>query len=113
MDTGVFGEAKTRPAEVVETAVGGGSDTNGGRGIFQKAVVLKEVDGIHGKSDESKDFGGSAVWDEISLDGTFLDGDARCHCSDGRRVQRAASNRIYFHGESHFLLFGLILIRRL
>ena len=22
-------------------------------------------------------------WDEIPLDGTFLDGDARCHCSDG------------------------------
>ena len=48
-------------------------------------------------------------WDEISLGGAFLDGDACCHCSKGQ-VQRAASNGICLHGESHLLLFRLILI---
>ena len=37
--------SKNTSTEVVETAVGDGSDNNGGQGIFQKAVVLKEVDG--------------------------------------------------------------------
>ena len=44
--------SKDTSTEVVETAVGDGSDNNGGQAIFQKAVVLKEVDG---KSDEVLD----------------------------------------------------------
>ena len=43
MDAGVL-EKQNTSTEVVETAVEDGSDNNGGQGIFQKAVVLKEVD---------------------------------------------------------------------
>ena len=43
---------------------------------------------------------GCCVGDENSLGGTFPDGGARYNCNEERKVQRAAGNRIYLHGES-------------
>ena len=64
--------------EVVETAVGDGSDDNVSQGDFPEDCY------VEGKRVEVS--GGCAVWDEISLGGTFIDGDAYCHCSKGRQV---------------------------
>ena len=103
MDTGVLEKERYDLQKLLRRLLKMGATTTEARGFPEGCCIEGSGWG---------DFGGGAVWDEISLV-EHISMETPAPSSEGRLVQRAASNGIYLHGESHFLFFSLILMRRL